>query len=135
MVCLFFLVFHDVFVQSNVVMWYDNYLRQIFNAMDANKDGYIDISEIVKPEHNEVNQLVAGVSAVVDEDLTKSNKMVLSSRMKKEEISHTVIESGKGEKRREHSSFFCLTQARPASTDVASMAHQRRRDTARRVIA
>ncbi len=77
--------------QTDISRWYNSYLREIFDLMDTDKDGYISIEEMVRPGRENISQLLQAVSAKVKEPTSApQNKLVLSSKLKEENIS-TVL--------------------------------------------
>jgi Ca2+-binding EF-hand superfamily protein len=78
--------------QTNIAQWYEQYLREMFNHLDTNQDGFIDINELVKPGRNEVANLLAAVSSKIEAPAAPGKSLVLSSKMREENIS-TVLNS------------------------------------------
>ncbi len=78
--------------QTNIAQWYEQYLHEMFNHLDSNKDGFIDINELVKPGRNDVANLLAAVSAKIEQPPAPGTRLVLSSKLREENIS-TVLSS------------------------------------------
>ncbi len=76
--------------QSNIAQWYEQYLRELFDHLDDNHDGYLDISELVKPGRDTVAQLLASVSAKVGQAPAPGTQLVLSAKLRQENISKVL---------------------------------------------